>query len=144
MGDLFSGQNLILEYNIGTEAVPDWHEVGFQVGGDLSIDTSPANVTTKNHNGWTISIPTVSSWSMSLECRLELSDDGIAYLEGCARNRVLASIRWRMKKAPTKAWRGRANVTSYKVGAPADDAIPVNISFAGYGELITETPPATA
>lgn len=142
MGDLFSGQNVVLEYNTGDEVTPDWHEVGQQVNGSLSIDSATANVTVKNNNGWTVTIPTVNSWSMELECRLDLADAGLLYLENCIMNRILASIRFRMKKAPTRAWRGRATVSSYKPSFPSDDAIGLAISFGGYGQLLFETPAA--
>lgn len=135
------GVNAILQYNAGTEGSPVWVDVGEQVGGDLDISSNPVDTTTKGQLGWSRFSPTFSSWSFSLEGKVDNADAGINYLAAAATNRTEAHVRWYMKTAPTKLYTGKAFLEGWKISAPVDDAATWSTTLRGNGQLVeTQTP----
>lgn len=147
---IIAGQDVVLQFNMGTDSVPNWQDIGPQVTGELSIEGSTVDVTTKQTKGWADKLRTFSSWSFSCEGKLDRSDLGVKYLENIAMRKTSSGnavkgtvhLRWRFQDGATAVFEGKGVLENFAYTFPVEDAASWSASISGAGEL-SRTEPVT-
>lgn len=125
--------NFLVKVNTGTEAVPVWTAAGSQKDAKLNRDMSTIDVTNKGSSGWEEVLPNVRSWG--IDCNSLYIPDDVAYeaLEDAWEARDSVEVQFVENNGDT--FKGSAYITSFPKSAPNGDAVSIDVTFKGTGEL---------
>lgn len=111
----------------------DWQLIGGQKGLDFSSTLGVADVTSKDSENNTESLPTNRDRELTIDNLWERDDDGLAVVEKAHDQRETRLFR---VVGPDRVKIFAGIVTEYSLGAPEDDAATLSISIKPTGRVI--------
>ncbi len=125
---------LIDENPISTDdATPVFKNIGGQMDGNLDRKLGDVDTTTKDDENWETHIPTNRSWEASVDCLVELGDEGQEIIRAMFENRQTRKVQ--VVYPDDTKYIGRCTVTSFKEGAPQAGVVKASITLKGTGKL---------
>jgi TP901-1 family phage major tail protein len=132
-----SAGSFLVKVNTGTDVSPVWTAVGSQRDAKLSRSMATIDVTSKDSNNWEESLPDVRSWSIDANAMYVPDDTAYEALETAWENQALVEIMW--EEANGDTFTGNAYITDFPKSAPHKDAVTIDVTFKGCGELARTT-----
>ncbi len=128
-----SAGSFLVKVNTGSDVAPVWTAVGAQRGAKLNRGMATIDVTSKQSGGWEESLPDDRSWSIDANA-LYVPDDA-AYEALEAAWEAQEAVQVLFEEADGKTYDGEAYITDFPKSAPHKDAVTIDVTFKGSGEL---------
>lgn len=128
-----SAGSFLVKVNTGSDVSPVWTAVGAQRDAKLNRSMATIDVTNKQSGGWEESLPENRSWSIDANALYVPDDTAYEALETAWEAQEAVQILWEEANGDTYA--GEAYITDFPKSAPHKDAVAIDVSFKGSGEL---------
>ena len=131
------GIDFLLYVNTGTGETETWTVVGGQRGASLSRSADTVDVTNKESNEWTESLPGLKSWSIDFDGLLVVDDTAYEALKTAWKSGQTVYVK--IEQDGGTAEGGYGIITDLSEDYPYDAEATVSGSIEGTGELKTIT-----
>jgi len=128
-----SAGSFLVKVNTGSEISPVWTAVGSQRDAKLNRSMATIDVTNKQSGGWEESLPDDRNWSIDNSALYVPDDTAYEALEDAWEAREAVQITW--EEANGDTYVGSAYITDFPKSAPHKDAVTIDVTFKGSGEL---------
>ena len=128
-----SAGSFLVKVNTGSEVSPTWTAVGAQRDAKLSRSMATIDVTNKQSGGWEESLPDNRSWSIDANALYVPDDTAYEALEAAWEAQEAVQVLW--EEANGDTYEGDAYITDFPKSAPHKDAVTIDVTFQGSGEL---------
>lgn len=106
----------------------------------LSIQSETADVTTKDSAGWREILPTLKSWSISVEALMTYDETyGATELRAALTARTQLNFKFQTGASGDDNYYGNGYITSFEINAPMEDAVTYSATFEGTGAIAVAT-----
>lgn len=131
-----SGLNWLVKINTsGNNASPTWTTIVSQSNAKFQIKNKAIDVTGKDDAGWDAFIPGQSSWTLSLDGFIVLTDPGYQQIETAMKNQQAVYLE--ITRSDGNNYVGNAVITDWNMDLPVDKAAAFQITFQGDQALVT-------